>query len=190
MISNIITNFYIIDAFVYIFPLKKNLVKSSFTSSIGCALKHNLEHRLSNFLNIEYMNDFIWGLPEGYRLPSYLIFIYPSMDFNNVVTALKMFHEWSYISGAVHGIALRIKSRIAINEVEMDVHCSEFWNNLKGNQPMKIDVDSFWSWTRSCAVYSDFCSLKSNGFKTMAFTGYTFDYHSKDTCIDKKVSLR
>lgn len=59
MISNIITNFYIIDAFVYIFPLKKNLVKSSFTSSIGCALKHNLEHRLSNFLNIEYMNDFI-----------------------------------------------------------------------------------------------------------------------------------
>lgn len=164
MISNIITNFYIIDAFVYIFPLKKNLVKSSFPSSIGCALKHDLEHRLSNFLNIEYMNDFIWGLPEGYRLPSYLIFIYPSMDFNNEVTALKMFHEWSYTSGAVHGIALRIKSRIAINEVEMDVHCSEFWNNLKGNQPMKIDVDSFWSWTRNCAVYSDFCSYYK-GFK-------------------------
>lgn len=79
------------------------------------------------------------------------------MDFNNVVTALKFFHELSHISGAVHGIALRIKSRIAINEVEMDVHCSGFWNNLKGNQPMKIDVDSFWSWTRNCVVYSDFC---------------------------------
>lgn len=120
--------------FLYIFfYLKKNFVKSFFMSFIGCVLKYNFEYCLLNFFNIEYMNDFIWGLFEGYWFLFYLIFIYFLMDFNNVVIVLKMFYEWSYIFGVVYGIVLCIKSRIVINEVEMDVYCLEFWNNLKGN---------------------------------------------------------
>lgn len=55
------------------FPRKRQPRLKVLSGDLGCALKHNLEHRLSNFFNIEYMNDLIWGLPEGYRLPSYLV---------------------------------------------------------------------------------------------------------------------